>query len=353
LKSSLNASRITLRQLCNLGLPAAVILPSVLGALREILGARHTAFFYCDEAGNMVNMYAEKMLSPDAMASYFEKHYRTEFGAFSAEYLKRVAAPDPVTSKSLSESEKSSAYYLEVMSKLDIEHILYAVVRTSSAIPIGQLSVYRSASDIAFSDGDANSLRDCLHYLSKAISPQMFVLNEPESDTVAEEGVAVFDSNGKQLFADSNWLRLVRLARGEPISPMTAKLEIDALAVFVSGILLTASSSKNALQIIDSPWGQFAFKHTMLSNDAGQSARSLSVSRLSKDSVKLAVGAAKLSLSAQQRDVALLVANGRTNLEIAEKLGITLNTASYHVKQLFSKLGVSNRADVAKMLRQA
>jgi DNA-binding CsgD family transcriptional regulator len=352
-KSSLNASRITLRQLCNMGLPAAVILPSVLGAIREMLAARHTAFFYCDEAGNMVNMYAEKMLSPDAMASYFEKHYRAEFDSFSCAYLQRVAAPDPVTSKSLSDEEKISPYYLDVLAQLEVEHILYAIVRSSSAIPIGQLSVYRSAEDPAFDETDANSLRDCLHYLAKALASKKFVPNEPDSAAVAEEGVGVFDEAGKQLFADGTWLRLVRLARGEPISPASARLESDAIDEFIRGILLTASSSKNAMQIIDSPWGQFAFRHALLSSEDGQKARALSVSRLSKDSVKLVEGAAKLALSAQQREVALLVAGGNTNQEIAEKLGVTLNTASYHVKQLFTKLDVRNRGDVARLLRQA
>ena len=36
-----------------------------------------------------------------------------------------------------------------------------------------------------------------------------------------------------------------------------------------------------------------------------------------------------------------------------EKLGVSVNTAGYHVKQVFAKLGVHDRADVARLLRQA
>jgi DNA-binding NarL/FixJ family response regulator len=36
--------------------------------------------------------------------------------------------------------------------------------------------------------------------------------------------------------------------------------------------------------------------------------------------------------------VALLLAQGKTNPEIAEVLGLTLNTASYHVKQVYLRL---------------
>ena len=38
---------------------------------------------------------------------------------------------------------------------------------------------------------------------------------------------------------------------------------------------------------------------------------------------------------------------------MAEKLGVSVNTAGYHVKQVFVKLGVHERADVARVLRQA
>ena len=44
---------------------------------------------------------------------------------------------------------------------------------------------------------------------------------------------------------------------------------------------------------------------------------------------------------------------GLTNAEMAEKLGVSVNTAGYHVKQVFVKLGVHERADVARVLRQA
>ena len=64
-KTTSQSSRVTLRQLCNLGLPAPVLLPSLLPAIRAVVPATHAAFFYCDALGNMVNMYAERMLPPD------------------------------------------------------------------------------------------------------------------------------------------------------------------------------------------------------------------------------------------------------------------------------------------------
>jgi len=44
--------------------------------------------------------------------------------------------------------------------------------------------------------------------------------------------------------------------------------------------------------------------------------------------------------------VALLLARGFTNVQVAAELSVTLNTASDHVKQLFAKLDAHDRAEV-------
>ena len=52
----------------------------------------------------------------------------------------------------------------------------------------------------------------------------------------------------------------------------------------------------------------------------------------------------RLPLSPQQREIALMIAQGRSNQEIAEGLGVSGNTVAYHIKQLFLKLDVHDRA---------
>ena len=61
-------------------------------------------------------------------------------------------------------------------------------------------------------------------------------------------------------------------------------------------------------------------------------------------------GTGNSTLSPQQREVALLVAEGRSNPEIATELGLSLNTASYHVKEVFRRLGIRERAAVVERL---
>jgi DNA-binding CsgD family transcriptional regulator len=52
-------------------------------------------------------------------------------------------------------------------------------------------------------------------------------------------------------------------------------------------------------------------------------------------------------LSAREIEVLRLVAAGRSNGEIAERLFITRKTAGVHVTHILNKLGVSNRVEAA------
>jgi DNA-binding CsgD family transcriptional regulator/tetratricopeptide (TPR) repeat protein len=56
---------------------------------------------------------------------------------------------------------------------------------------------------------------------------------------------------------------------------------------------------------------------------------------------------ARLGLTAREQEVLALVATGRTNRQIAETLFISPKTATLHVSNILSKLGVTNRVEAA------
>ena len=57
------------------------------------------------------------------------------------------------------------------------------------------------------------------------------------------------------------------------------------------------------------------------------------------------------TLTARERDVAVLVAEGLTNAELAQRLFISPRTAAVHVSNILRKLGVTSRTDVGPALR--
>jgi DNA-binding CsgD family transcriptional regulator len=59
-------------------------------------------------------------------------------------------------------------------------------------------------------------------------------------------------------------------------------------------------------------------------------------------------GALRAGLTMREEEILRLIAEGRTNREIADALSISLRTVTTHVSNIFAKLGVTSRADAAE-----
>jgi LuxR family maltose regulon positive regulatory protein len=66
-----------------------------------------------------------------------------------------------------------------------------------------------------------------------------------------------------------------------------------------------------------------------------------------------AAAAMKGRLTEQEKKVLELLARANTNEEISVKLGIALRTVKTHTGNIYSKLGVKNRAQCVNLAREA
>jgi non-specific serine/threonine protein kinase len=81
---------------------------------------------------------------------------------------------------------------------------------------------------------------------------------------------------------------------------------------------------------------------------AWQAGRQLTLAEASGEAMRLSEATARPEpLSAREREVAELIARGMTNRQIAERLVISERTVDRHVSNMFAKLGVGTRAQLA------
>jgi DNA-binding CsgD family transcriptional regulator len=341
-----------IRKLCSLGLPPRALVQSLLPAVRELVPAHSGGVFWVDARGHMSALYAERMLPPEAMAAYYERHYEARGEGFAEAFRRRAAAPDRVSSHAFSAQEQASAYFRDVLHPLDAYHVLYGILDDAGR-PFAQLSLYRGAAGPAFSAADAATLRSLLRYLAVGLAHPERGGPAGEDCVTVEEAVGVVARDGSVISASEDWRRLVRLAAVAEVAPSRASSEGEAIEDFLRA---GAQDAGEREFVRSTAWGRFVVRRFALADPRGRRAEqvALLVRREEPRTLSLVRGSGHSDLSPQQREVALLLARGLTNAEIARTLGLSLNTASYHVKQVYLRLEVNDRDAVqGQLLRRA
>jgi DNA-binding CsgD family transcriptional regulator len=340
-----------IRKLCGLGLPPQTLAQSLLPALRTLIPSHSGGVFWVDGKGEITNLFAERLLPPESMAEYYERHHRRANEGFAIAFRKRAEAAEPISTRSFSRGEQESDYFREVMKPLDAYHLLYAVLRDES-LPYAQLSLYRGTGDRPFGRSDTESLKEVLRYVASGLTPNRGRYAAVGDSMATGEHLGIVGLDGTLISAPEGWRNALRLAAVAEVSPKNARRELDAVGEFLRHAvekLRLAGGDKVAIDHAN-PWGRFAIRAFRLADARGRREDHVAVliRREEPRSLSLLRGLGASGLSPQQREVAMLLADGKSNREIAEALRLRLNTASYHVKQVFARLGVNERGAVTQ-----
>jgi DNA-binding NarL/FixJ family response regulator len=345
-----------IRKLCTLGLAPQTVAQCLLPELRRLIPSHSAGVFWVDRHGEMTNLYAERLLPPDAMAAYYERHYAVKAKSFSDAFRHRAASADPVSFHSFSRVEQDTDYFRDVMQRLDAYHVLYGILK-EGARPFAQISFYRGAADKPFDKRSAADLRSVLRYLATGLGASASNALAQDAAVVADEDLGIVSFAGTMISASDTWRRLLRLAALAEVSPRHAIKEHEAIERFVRHLceeLLVEQGNRPRRReaIRDTAWGRFVIRAFRLSDTKGRRADQvgLLIRREEPRSLSLVRGTGMTALSPQQREVALLIAAGKSNREIADELGLSFNTASSHVKQVYARLEVNERSAVAQKL---
>jgi DNA-binding CsgD family transcriptional regulator len=341
-----------IRKLCALGLPPRSLVLALLPALRRVVPAHSGGVFWVDGEGQMTGLYAERLLPPEAMAAYYERHYDRRGEGFAAAFRQRALNRDPVSCSSFSREEQASDYFRDVLKPLDAYHVLYGVLKDGNR-PFAQLSLYRGEHDAPFDRDDTAALRALLRYLETGLAHPDRAARGTDESVVAEEALGIVTPSGEIVSASAAWRRLVRLGALTELVPSKAAREQAAVEDFLRELSTSARGDAEVRDLTrDTAWGRFTVRAFRLADERGRRREhiALLIRREEMRALSLVCGAGNTELSPQQREVALLLAQGKTNPEIGKLLGLTLNTANYHVKQVYLRLQVNNRESVQEQL---
>jgi DNA-binding CsgD family transcriptional regulator len=349
-----SAIRARIRQICCLGLPGEILMASLLPALRELVPSDSAAFFWVDSRGEMSNMYAERMLPPEVMSLYFDRYYDGREASFRRAFLERASQPEGVVDMIPDAQLLRSDYYNEIQRKLDAHHVLYGIVREQGSA-LGQLSLYRSSDAAAFGSRERADLSSVMRYVAHGIAggdarPDASFTFQDSDD----EAMLVIDRAGRVRHASQKGRRLLVLATTSQINPASLKGAVGERASqalrALCGKLESIARGEDAsppMMTFDSGWGRHIMRAYWLNEDTASpdALVGVRIQRQEPMILRFVQAMGRLPLSPQQREIALMIAQGRSNQEMAEGLGVSGNTIAYHIKQLFLKLDVHDRAE--------
>jgi DNA-binding CsgD family transcriptional regulator len=344
------------RQLCCLGLGGQAIMPGLLKALHCIVPSDSNGFFWVDKDLAMTQLYAEKLLPPEVMRLYFEQFYNKREA--TKRFSDLVKSHPDVHSSVFSDEFYRSDYYNLVWRHLDAHHVMYAVVRERGR-PLGLLSIYRSAKDPPFTAQDEDRISGVLHYVAHGLAQR------PNASATTyhgnnRSGLIILDSRGNLKHASPEGSRLLFLATHPTISSDTVRCSAQippALAAICRDLAATFHGQLASPPVLhhQNPWGRFVFRAYWMEGERDSSAGLIGVVIEHEEplELKLLTRMRELPLSTMQKEVSLALATNLKNTEIAQKLNITLNTVSYHVKAVYDKLGVHGRGELVERLMES
>jgi DNA-binding CsgD family transcriptional regulator len=342
------------RQLCHLGLSPELAMPAILTALHDLVTSDSNGFFWVDENYDITNICAEKLLPPDVMRRYFEEFYDAPATSFKKRLREFAAQKDVIQIMTQTEQFYRSDYYDKIWRHFGAHHVMYAIVRRGTRC-YGQLSMYRSAHDKPFSERDRRELAKVVGYMTDLFTTPARAVNDIPLDRYYDSGYSgmmLMDDKGEVTFASPQAQRLFFLATHPRISrkSLVAAFRddhpkvLEQIADLIRGAPPGATQPPPQLQLHNC-WGEFLLNgYGLQPREAGASTgMGVLIEYREPMPIRLLNNMKRSSLSVRQTEVALRLAFGHSQPDIADQLNIKLGSVEYYKKEAYRKLDVHDR----------
>lgn len=341
------AALARLRQIASLGLPNGLFISSASSALCELTASDSAIFFWLNERGAVIDLHAERI-----------PHLGAEGCQLTWPEARGLSMENHVIISTLAEEARGNPTLCEIFRMNGGYHLLHGRVAASGRA-VGQISLLRQAPKRAYRKTEGSELAASLKYLARGLTTQG--CSDPielgrKSESALEEAIVVASVGGELVKGNNRGQKLLLMAAGCPLARGTrveASPEVRELLLRCAEKTVLRRERRSVST--DTMWGRFTLHAYALGDgtSSGYLTIGVHVSRTVPLALRVVHAMNALPLSPQQRDIALLVAKGKSNHQIAETLSLSTNTVAYHIKQLFLKLKIHDRSALIGALSRA
>jgi DNA-binding CsgD family transcriptional regulator len=331
------ALRNMIRQLSKSGMPVGPLLVSALEPIRQLVPSDEASIWVIDARGEVRHSFADWL--PDASA-------RQVLDSTMAAALQSPGLLPPTVHRGACMLEESTRSTLRC-----------SIPNSRDGAVI--LTLYRRTEHAAYSALEEGEFRDVMRHLAAGIQrappapAQLRCAPRPRQTAVLlcdETGEVIHATGrGRGLFAMVPDLPLVA-SNGQPIKRCQSLL----LQRLWDEERRRGPDRARMELVRDTFWGRISLRGW--SGLDGTVERPLLAVRVAWDrplESHRVEAIAKLGLSSQQAEIALALAVGLSGSEIANTLNISPNTVGYHVKRLYARLGVHDRAELLGVIHSS
>jgi DNA-binding CsgD family transcriptional regulator len=333
-----------IRRLCRLQIPLEGTAPALVRALCRETRSDAGAVLWFDKDGEISNFYARDLPAPRKLVEWFRPDPKQRVVEMCADEFPNGRI-DPAGATTPDCPHRRVC--LKTGPASPPLHRMCCTVRRGGAA-VASLVLYRPAAGRPFGSSERTVIRVAARYLS--LNARIETVTETSGAMYRADGekaLLLCERDGSVTRASANGYCLLAQASGCPVNRKTVPEDLEQSGrQFIRQLLAESTRSRqigghgpsHAAALINA-WGMFRSRLFFESEEP----MGVLIERVDHLFVRLCEAMWGLDLSAQQWESLLLLAQGMSHEAIAAQMGISHNTVEYHIRHLYSKLGVHTR----------
>ena len=345
-----------LQQMACLDFNGPALIEAVLYELHHLIVFDTGGYFHPGNEGAM-EAYIEPSLARDLMHLYFEpevlatehKVIRRSAHDFAAavRYDHGPQVMEQIITVPVAELLRSDFYNL-ALRPVELLDCLSLVLRTPQGAGVGALKLYRGPGAPRFGPGEAAMLARLEPWLTRILQPGEM---DAQDNVVHDSAMLVATLRGHLLWIAPPADQLMALAFGPS---WRRRNELPPALQALLGRLQHARQGQAAVLPqweLRNASGWFSLRATLMAAAVGEGqAVGIHITQRVPRAVRLLDTLRTLGLPQRQHELAYWLARGLPEDDIAARMGISANTAVYHRRQIYTRLGVQSRKELQALL---